>query len=74
MLLQKVINMSKLKSHNFGCVYDFFVILIISHNRRSDISMRKDITIEKMMLGEEKITLEKIAICTGLTIDEINNL
>ena len=25
-------------------------------------------------MKEEKITLEKIAICTGLTIDEINNL
>ena len=33
-----------------------FVILIISHSRRSDISMRKDITIEKLTSGGDFYT------------------
>ena len=32
-----------------------FDTLISSHNRRSDICMRKDITIEKLLLGGEKV-------------------
>ena len=43
--------MSMLKVDSFYQVFICFAILIISHNRRSDISMRKDISIEKIMLG-----------------------
>ena len=45
-----------LKSHNFKIFMTIFVILILSHNKEgADISMRKDITIEKLMLGGEKV-------------------
>ena len=48
--------MSKLKVDNFYQFFNVFVILIISHNKEGvDISMRKDITIEKIMLGDERI-------------------
>ena len=50
-----------------------FVILIISHNNEGvDISMRKDITIEKLMLGGKKVNktaLEKQYGCCWRTID-----
>ena len=32
-----------------------FDILISSHNRKSNIFMRKDITIEKLLLGGERV-------------------
>ena len=50
-----------------------FVILILSHNRRSDISMRKDITIEKLTLGGEKLNKSAMARqynCCWRTIDK----
>ena len=51
----------------------FFAILILSHNKEGvDISMRKDITIEKLMLGGEivnKSALAKQYGCCWRTID-----
>ena len=64
--------MSKLKSHNFRYIYDFLIYLYQSHNRRSDISMRKDITLEKVLLGGEKINKSEMARqygCCWRTID-----
>ena len=50
-----------------------FVILIISHNNEGvDVSMRKDITIEKLMLGGEKVNKSALARqygCCWETID-----
>ena len=50
-----------------------FGILIISHNKKGvDISMRKDITIEKIMLGGSKMNKTKLAKqygCCWRTID-----
>ena len=50
----KVINILKLKSHNFRCLWLFLIYLyylIIG----VDVSMWKDITIEKIMLVSEKL-------------------
>lgn len=64
--------MSKLKVDNF---YQFlyFDILILSHNKEGvDISMRKDITREKLMLGGEKVNKSALARqygCCWETID-----
>ena len=49
--------MSKLKVDNFIG----FCMLILSHNRRSDISMRKDITIEKLTFGGEEVNKSALA-------------
>ena len=51
-----------------------FGILISSHNKEGvDISMRKDITIEKIMLGGEKVNKSELARqygCCWRTIDK----
>ena len=44
---QKVIIISKLKSHNFDVIMTLFDILIISHNNEG---VEKNITIQKIML------------------------
>ena len=36
-------------------------MLILSHNRRNDISMRKDITIEKLTFGGEEVDKSALA-------------
>ena len=50
-----------------------FVILVLSHNKEGvDISMRKDITIEKLMLGGEIVNKSALARqygCCWETID-----
>ena len=50
-----------------------FVILILSHNSKGvDVSMRKDITVEKLMLGGEKLNKSALAKqygCCWRTID-----
>ena len=65
--------MSKLKVDNFYQFFNVFVILIISHNKEGvDISMRKDITIEKIMLGGERVNKSALARqygCCWETID-----
>ena len=61
--------MSKLKVDNF---YQFlyFDILILSHNKEGgDISMRKDITKEKLMLGGERLNKSALARQYGKTIE-----
>ena len=40
--------------------YQFFAILISSHSKGVDISMRKDITFEKLTLGGEKLNKSAI--------------
>ena len=48
--------MSKLKVDDFYQFFNVFVILIVFHNKEGvDISMRKDITREKLMLGGERL-------------------
>ena len=65
--------MSKLKVDNFCQFFNVFVILITFHNReRVDVSMRKDITIEKIMLGGERVNKSALARqygCCWETID-----
>ena len=65
--------MSMLKVDNFLSVFCIFDILILSHNKEgADISMRKDITIEKLMLGGEKVNKSELARrynCCWETID-----
>ena len=61
--------MSMLKVDNF---YQFFDILVLSHNKGVDISMRKDITAEKLILGGEKLNKSALARqygCCWETID-----
>ena len=57
-------------------IYQFFSIfdiLILSHNKEGvDISMRKDITIEKLLIGGEKVNKSVLARqygCCWETID-----
>ena len=65
--------MSKLKVDNFYQFFSVFDILILSHNKEGvDISMRKDITIEKIMLGGERLNKSALARqygCCWETID-----
>ena len=49
--------MSKLKSHNFELFMTIFVYLQYLIIEGVDVSMRKDITVEKIMRGGEKIFL-----------------
>ena len=54
--------MAKLKVDNF---YQFYIfdILITSHNKEGvDMSMRKDITVEKITLGGEKLNKSALAL------------
>ena len=56
-------------------VYQFFVsfdILIISHHKKDEVSMRKDITVEKLKLGGTKVNKTQLARqynCCWETID-----
>lgn len=65
--------MSMLKVDNFLSVFCIFDILILSHNKEGvDISMRKDITTERLMLGGETVNKSELARrynCCWETID-----
>ena len=63
--------MSMLKVDNYQ-FFSIFDIIILSHNKRSGISMRKDITIEKIISGGEKVNKSALARqygCCWETID-----
>ena len=54
--------MSMLKVDNFLSVFCIFDIIILPHNKEgADVSMRKDITIEKLMLGGVKVNKSELA-------------
>ena len=54
--------MSKLKIDNFYQFFNYLIYLYYSHKKRSDVSMRKDITVEKLILGGgEKVNKSALA-------------